>query len=101
MKRCGESTYTLINHYNISSGTIDRIRKGQGITTAKLDDFCQIFHCRVEDLITYVEPAEGEPHSPYSEKKNKIKRPFEPESSNGRFSILLTFNVSNSIPTIY
>lgn len=28
MKRCGESTYTLINHYNISSGTIDRIRKG-------------------------------------------------------------------------
>ena len=50
MKRCGESTYTLINHYNISSGTIDRIRKGQGITTAKLDDFCQIFHCRVEDL---------------------------------------------------
>lgn len=63
-----ESTYTLINHYNISSGTIDRIRKGQGITTAKLDDFCQIFHCRVEDLITYVEPADGEPHSPYSEK---------------------------------
>ena len=43
MKRCGESTYTLINHYNISSGTIDRIRKGQGNTTAKLDDFCQIF----------------------------------------------------------
>lgn len=31
MKRCGESTYTLINRYNISSGTIDRIRKGQGI----------------------------------------------------------------------
>ena len=51
MKRCGESTYTLINHYNISSGTIDRIRKGQGSTTAKLDDFCQIFHCRVEDLL--------------------------------------------------
>ena len=66
MKRCGESTYTLINHYNISSGTIDRIRKGQGITTTKLDDFCQIFHCRVEDLITYVEPTEGEPCSPYS-----------------------------------
>ena len=71
MTRCGESTYTLINHYNISSGTIDRIRKGQGITTAKLDDFCQIFHCRVEDLITYVEPAEGEPHSPYSKKSPK------------------------------
>ena len=43
----------------------------QGITTAKLDGFCQIFHCRVEDLITYVEPADGEPHSPYSEKSPK------------------------------
>ncbi len=31
MKRCGESTYTLINHYNISSGTIDRIRKGRAL----------------------------------------------------------------------
>ena len=71
MKRCGESTHTLINHYNISSGTIDRIRKGQGITTTKLDDFCQIFHCRVEDLITYVEPTEGEPCSPYSGKDKK------------------------------
>ena len=54
-----------------SVGTIDRIRKGQGITPAKLDDFCQIFHCRVEDLITYVEPVEGEPHSPCSEKSQK------------------------------
>ena len=28
MKRYGESTYTLINHYNLSSGTIDRIPVG-------------------------------------------------------------------------
>ena len=54
-----------------SVGTIDRIRKGQDITTTKLDDFCQIFHCRVEDLITYVEPTEGEPCSPYSGKDKK------------------------------
>ena len=45
--------------------------RGKALTTAKLDDFCQIFHCRVEDLITYVEPADGEPHSPYSEKSPK------------------------------
>lgn len=59
MRRSGESTYTLIYKHNISSGTIDRIRKGQGITTTKLDDFCRIFHCRVEDLITYVEPGDA------------------------------------------
>lgn len=61
MRRCGESTYTLINKYHISSGTIDRIRKGQGISTAKVDDFCRIFHCRVEDIITYVEPEDAAP----------------------------------------
>ncbi|MDO5784288.1 MAG: helix-turn-helix transcriptional regulator [Eubacteriales bacterium] len=58
MRDRGESTYTLINKYNISSSTIDRIRKGKGITTTKLDDFCKIFHCRVEDLIEYVEDPE-------------------------------------------
>lgn len=58
MKKSGESTYTLINNYHISSGTIDRIRKGKGITTTKLDDFCKIFHCNVEDLIEYVEDSE-------------------------------------------
>lgn len=60
MRMCGESTYTLIKKHHISSETIDRIRKGKGITTTKLDDFCRIFHCRVEDLIEYVEDAEGQ-----------------------------------------
>ncbi|MDO5548880.1 MAG: helix-turn-helix transcriptional regulator [Eubacteriales bacterium] len=59
MRERGESTYTLINKHNISSGTIDRIRKGKGITTTKLDDFCRIFHCKVEDLIEYVEESDS------------------------------------------
>lgn len=53
LKRRGESTYTLINKYGISSATIDRMRKGQGITTQKLDDLCEILDCRVEDIIVY------------------------------------------------
>lgn len=55
LKECGESTYTLINKHGISSATIDRIRKGNGITTQKLNDLCKILHCRVEDIIEYVE----------------------------------------------
>ena len=51
----GETTYTLIYRYNISSSTIDRIRKGLGISTAKVDDFCRILHCRVEEVIEYRE----------------------------------------------
>lgn len=53
LKRKGESTYTLINKYGISSATIDRIRKGNGITTQKLNDLCEILDCRVQDIIEY------------------------------------------------
>lgn len=53
LKQKGESTYTLINKYGISSATIDRIRKEQGITTQKLDDLCRILDCKVEDIIIY------------------------------------------------
>ncbi|MBQ7595347.1 MAG: helix-turn-helix domain-containing protein [Clostridia bacterium] len=53
LKEKGESTYTLINKHGISSATINRIRKGEGITTQKIDDFCKILDCRVEDIIQY------------------------------------------------
>lgn len=47
------STYCLINKHNISSATINRIKHGQGISTAKIDDFCRILDCKVEDIIMY------------------------------------------------
>lgn len=54
LKKSKESTYTLIHKYNISSATIDRLRKNQGISTMKIDDLCKILDCRVEDIIVYV-----------------------------------------------
>ena len=54
MKKRNESTYSLINKWGISSATIDRIRKGNGITTQKLDDLCRILQCNVNDIIKYV-----------------------------------------------
>ena len=55
LKEKGVSTYALINKHNISSETIDRIRKGKAITTTKIDDFCKILHCKVEDIIEYID----------------------------------------------
>ena len=55
LKEKGESTYTLINKHGISSATIDRIRKGNGISTMKIDDLCKILHCKVEDIIEFVD----------------------------------------------
>ncbi len=54
LKTSGENTYTLINKYNISSATIDRLRKNTGIRTTKIDDLCKILHCKVENIIEYV-----------------------------------------------
>lgn len=50
----GETTYTLIHKHRISSATIDRIRKGNGISTLTLNDLCRILNCRVEDVLVYV-----------------------------------------------
>lgn len=55
IKERGESTYTLINKYGISSATISRMRQGGGISTSKIDDLCKILHCRVEDIIEFIE----------------------------------------------
>ena len=55
VKQRGETTYTLINKHNISSATVDRMKKGGGITTAKINDLCKILHCKVEDVIEYIE----------------------------------------------
>ena len=54
LKKRNITTYALINKYNISSATIDRMRKGNGISTMKINDFCKILDCNVEDIITFV-----------------------------------------------
>ena len=48
------STYALINKFGISSATIDRMRKGNGISTMKIDDLCKILNCTVSDIIEYL-----------------------------------------------
>lgn len=60
LEKSNESTYTLINKHNISSATIDRLRKNQGISTAKIDDLCKIFKCRVEDIIVFEDDENDE-----------------------------------------
>ena len=58
LKRKNISTYMLINKYNISSATIDRMKKGNGISTMKIDDFCRILDCGVSDIIEYLDDDE-------------------------------------------
>lgn len=53
LKEKSVTTYTLINKFGISSATIDRMKKGKGISTMKIDDFCEILNCTVSDIIEY------------------------------------------------
>ena len=55
IKEKGISTYVLIQKYNVSSATINRLRKNQGISTLTIDDLCRILKCRVEDILEYIE----------------------------------------------
>lgn len=55
LKEKNITTYALINKYNISSATIDRMKKGNGISTMKINDFCKILDCKVDDIITYID----------------------------------------------
>lgn len=54
LKLKGISTYTLINKYHISSATIARMKRGGGISTMKIDDFCRILQCEISDIIKYI-----------------------------------------------
>lgn len=54
LKKRGITTYALINKFNISSATIDRMKKGNGISTMKINDFCRILDCDVDDIIVYI-----------------------------------------------
>ena len=55
LKKKNITTYTLINKYNISSATIDRMKKGGGISTMKIDDFCRILKCEVSAIIKFID----------------------------------------------
>lgn len=53
MKKKGITTYALINKYNISSSTINRLRHNMGVTTQLIDDLYMILECNVEDIMRY------------------------------------------------
>lgn len=54
LKESGESTYTLINKYHISSATIDKLRKNKPVNTTTLNDFCRILGCDLQDIAQYI-----------------------------------------------
>ena len=54
MRRKGITTHALIKDYSFSRGTLDSLKQGRNISTATLNDLCEILDCRVEDVLEYV-----------------------------------------------
>lgn len=52
------SQYKLINNYRISAGQLSRLRSNNYVSTHTIDVLCQILHCRVEDIMVYVNDEE-------------------------------------------
>lgn len=55
LKEKGISTYKLINEYGISRSLLDRLKHNRPISTVTLNDLCQILHCKVEDVLIFIE----------------------------------------------
>lgn len=55
-----ESTYTLIRDHNISSSTIDKLRKNRPLNTTTINDLCRILNCPVDQIMEYVPSTEDQ-----------------------------------------
>lgn len=60
MKLKNISQYSLIRNYKISSGQLDRLRKGSNVSTYTLNRLCEILECDLCDIAVFV-PAGEEP----------------------------------------
>ena len=55
MKQRGITQYTLIKKYKVSPGQITRLKRNESVSTHTIEMFCKILHCRVEDIMEYIE----------------------------------------------
>lgn len=61
LKKSTETTYSLINHYHISSATIDKLRKNKPMNTTTINDLCRIFNCSIQDIAQYIPSDTDQP----------------------------------------
>lgn len=53
LKKKGISTYVLIKDYSFSKGTLDSLKQNRNISTATLNDLCNMLECDIADVIKY------------------------------------------------
>lgn len=57
MEQRGETTYTLINKYNINPRTINNLKHNKSITMYTLEKLCEILNCQAEQIVLFIPDA--------------------------------------------
>ena len=55
MKEMGITQYRLIKEFGVSPGQITRLKRNESVSTHTIDMFCRILHCKIEDIMEYIE----------------------------------------------
>ena len=58
MKRKNVSQYALIKHHGMSPAQITRLKRNESVSIHTIDRLCRILHCKVSDIMEYLEPEE-------------------------------------------
>lgn len=74
LKNSGESTYSLIHDYSISSATINRLRKNQPVSTSTINDLCIILNCTPNDIISFSPPDPAHLKDDVSSRRRPLPR---------------------------
>ena len=55
MEAAGVSTYALREKAGLDRKTVRRLRANENTETKTLNKICAVLHCRIEDIMEYVE----------------------------------------------
>lgn len=53
MKKKNITTYKLIKDYNMSRGTLDKLKHNRNVTLETVEHLCEILDCQIEDIVVY------------------------------------------------
>ncbi|MDE7477918.1 MAG: helix-turn-helix transcriptional regulator [Lachnospiraceae bacterium] len=54
LSRRGISTYDLEYKYDINPAEISRLKHNHNFTLSTIDRYCELFDCRIEDIVIHI-----------------------------------------------
>lgn len=54
MKQRGISVYSLEYDYELNPAEISRLKHNHNFSLRTLDRYCDLFHCRIEDIVLHI-----------------------------------------------